>query len=189
MVVLHEVEALLGQKEWLFTHSMNVAREIESIAAQYALDPGICRMSALCHDLGGIFTPEDMMAKAVALDLPLDPAETQHPFLLHQHFSRIICQERLRISDTRILEAVGCHTTLKSNPSPYDMALYIADKLQWDQSGAPLYENNVREALAVSLEAACLTHIDYALSNGMVLMPHTWLLEARNWLIPFAASS
>jgi HD superfamily phosphohydrolase YqeK len=189
MVGLHEVEALFDQKEELLAHSMDVAREIEDIAEQFSLEPPICQLSALCHDLGGIFSPEEMMAKAVALDLPLDPAETQYPFLLHQHFSRILCSERLGISDTRILEAVGCHTTLKANPSPYDMALYIADKLAWDQPGFPPYENNVREALAVSLEAACLSHIDYVLSNGMILMPHTWLLEARNWLIPFAASS
>ena len=89
----------------------------------------------------------------------------------------------------RVLEAVGCHSTLKANPSPYDMALFVADKLAWDQPGAPPYENNVREALAVSLEAACLSHIDYVLRHGMILMPHTWLLEARNWLIPYVACS
>lgn len=189
MVGLHQVEALLDQKHALLRHSLDVVREIQSIAEQYKLDTEACIVAALCHDLGGTFSPEEMMEKAVVLDLPLDPSEVQHPFLLHQHFSKMICREQLNISDTRILEAVGCHTTLKANPSSYDMALYIADKLAWDQPGEPLYANNVREALIISLEAACLSHMDYVLSHGMVLMPHAWLLEARNWLIPYAISS
>lgn len=189
MVGLHDVEALLIDKKIIWEHSLHVAHEIKGISRRYALDEEICRISALCHDLGGILAPAEMVEKANALNMPLDPAELQHPFLLHQRFSEAICREKLHILDARILEAVGCHTTLKANPTPYDMALYIADKLAWDQSGSPPYEKMTRKALAISLEAACLAHIDYALCNGMILTPHRWLLEARSWLIPFAASS
>ena len=93
MVGLHDVETLLKNKPGIVKHSMDVAREIEGIAELYSLDPKICEVSALCHDLGGIYSEEEMLAKAGALDWPLDPAEIQHPFLLHQHFSKRICRE------------------------------------------------------------------------------------------------
>lgn len=189
MVGLHDVEALLCEKSHIWMHSLQVADEIEKIARRFGLDDQVCRISALCHDVGGLYPPEEMLFKANDMQLQLDPAELQYPFLLHQRFSEMLCREKLHIEDVRVVEAVGCHTTLKANATPYDMALYIADKLAWDQSTNPPYEKNVRLALTLSLETACLTHIDYVLCNGMILMPHSWLLEARRWLIPFAASS
>lgn len=189
MVGLHDVEMLLRNNNHILEHSKRVVEEIESIAKQFELDVQVCKVSALCHDVGGLYTGEEMLERAGDLHMPLDPAELQFPFLLHQRFSEMICRERFQIADERVMEAVGCHTTLKANASCYDMALYIADKLAWDQSITPPYEKDVRLALTLSLETACLTHIDYMLCNGMIVMPHSWLLEARRWLIPFAASS
>lgn len=62
------------------------------------------------------------------------------------------------------------------------MALFIADKLAWDQEGTPPYEQEVRAALTQSLPAACLTYMRYCIHHGRVLYPHTWWLEALVWL-------
>lgn len=188
---LCKAEELLRRhgKEAIWAHSKAVAEVTKAIAAQYGLDASVCRRAAYCHDVGGIVKPDEMIRIAREWEMPLDPAEVAHPFLLHQRFSERICREELGIVEERILCAVGCHTTLKANAAKYDMAVFLADKLAWDQPGEPPYRQVVEDALSLSLERACLAYIDYTMENGMILMPHGWLLEARAWLIPFASFS
>lgn len=184
MAGLPEAGALLlrHDKPHIWAHSQAVAEASRKIARQYGLDEDVCAQAAYAHDIGGILPPAEMLAQARALGWALDPAEEAHPFLLHQRFSCSLCEEALGISDARILSAVACHTTLKAEAGPYDMALFIADKLAWDQAGQPPYETAVRQALACSLPAACLAYIDYTMENGMILMPHQWFLQARAFL-------
>ncbi|MCL2518524.1 MAG: GNAT family N-acetyltransferase, partial [Oscillospiraceae bacterium] len=110
----------------------------------------------------------------------IDEAERKYPFLLHQRFSRLIAERDFGITDERILSAVECHSTLKANPSVYDMALFVADKLAWDQEGvSPFYEIVTS---AQSLEAASLTYMDYIVAHKMILHPHKWFKEGMNFL-------
>jgi len=187
---LHGVKSLFiaHGKERLWAHSKAVARGIAPIAAQYGLTPAPCRVAALCHDIAGILSPVEMLQKARESGMELDPAEEKYPSLLHQRLSSRWCADRLGITDTAVLSAVGCHTTLKAGATAMDMALFLAGKLYWDGPGAPPYEAVVRKELTISLERACLAYIDYVLAHGMILMPHRWLMEARGWLIPFSVS-
>jgi len=191
MAGLCDVEALFLShgKEHIWAHSKAVAEEIALIAAQYGLAGMTCRTAALCHDIAGILPPGEMIREAREKGMELDPAEERYPFLLHQRFSSRLCAERLGVDDEAALSAIQCHTTLKAGATATDMALFLADKLQWDQPNPPPFEAAVRKALCISLERACLAYMDYALINSMILMPHRWLLEARNWLIPFSVSS
>lgn len=184
MAGLHKAGKLLLEhgKEAIWAHSQAVAEEIRVIADQYGLDAEACETAALCHDIGGILSPQAMLEQAEIRGFSLDPAEAGYPFLLHQRYSAFLCGERLGIADDRVLSAVGCHTTLKAGASDIDMALFLADKLAWDQPGTPPYEAAMRGALQASLAAASLAYIDYAMAHGMILMPHRWLLEARAWL-------
>lgn len=73
-------------------------------------------------------------------------------------------------------------TTLRKEPSVYDMVLFIADKLSWDQNGRPPYFESVLHGLDISLEQACLNYMKYVVENGMVLYPHSWFLEGKSYL-------
>lgn len=77
---------------------------------------------------------------------------------------------------------LNCHTTLKKNPSVHDMVLFLVDKLSWDQNGTPPFFDVVTSALEISLAHASLAYINFVLDNGMVLSPHRWLVDAKNWL-------
>lgn len=123
-----------------------------------------------------------MLRIAEEREWEIDPAEMAHPFLLHQRISEIMAREAFHVADDAVLSAVACHTTLKAAPSAYDMALFLADKLAWDQEGAPPFAETVRGALQVSLEEPSLRYIDYVLDHGMILCPHRLLLEARSFL-------
>lgn len=181
---IHEAGQLLLQyyKAKVWAHSQAVAAEAGHIARRFNLDLDACMLGALCHDIGCILTPAQMTDYAHLHGWELDPSEEKYPFLLHQRFSALFCREKLGILDDRILSAVGCHTTLKADASMIDMAVFLADKLSWDQDGSPPYASCVYAALEESLPAGCLAQIDYTIDNGMILMPHRQLLEAHVWL-------
>lgn len=184
MAGLHRAGALLlaHGKAGIWAHAQAVAGAVEAIAQRHMVPLAPCVEAALCHDIGGILSAEEMLSRARALAWALDPAEERHPFLLHQRFSQRLCEERLGISDPRVLSAVGRHTTLGAAPSAIDMAVFLADKLAWDQPGMPPYLRAVEAALADSLQAACRAYIEYVLAHGMILMPHQRLLEGLAWL-------
>lgn len=163
-------------------HCMAVAKTGEKIAAQFGLDQSVVSAAALLHDVSNIVKPQDMLDYAISQNWELDEAEKQHPFLLHQRLSAVFAKEMFNIRDTAILSAIECHSTLKAAPSAYDMALFLADKLSWDSQGTPPFSNIVSSAFAHSLEYASLTYIHFVLNEGLILSPHKWLMDAKNFL-------
>lgn len=163
-------------------HVKDVADACARIAGQYGLDREACRAAGLLHDVGAVIRREDMSACARAHGFSLCEAEERYPFLLHQRISRVIAQTYFGVEDERILSAIECHTTLKKDASPGDMALFLADKLAWDQPGIPPYRDEVEEAVAKSLPQACLAYMDYTMNHGGLLYPHVWWTEAHEWL-------
>ena len=168
------------QKTW--RHVSDVAVVNGEIARQYGLDEGKCRLSALLHDIGAVIAPDDMLVFIESRGLALCEAERRHPFLLHQRVSRVIAEEYFSIEDPEILLPIQHHTTLREDATAYDMALFIADKLAWDQDGVPPFYDAVRTALDESLEAACLKYMDYMIDSGKLLYPHTDWTKAHRWL-------
>lgn len=134
------------------------------------------------HDISAVIHPTDMLNYMIKNNLFVDESERKHPFLLHQRISKILAINFFNIDDETILSAIECHTTLKSNPSKYDMALFIADKLSWDKEGIPPFYDIVSENLTYSLEKACLSYINYAIDNNMILHPHSWIIASKKYL-------
>lgn len=169
-------------KQETAAHCMAVAKTNEALARRFKLDISAASACALLHDISNVIKPQDMLHYAVAQNWALDEAERRHPFLLHQRLSAVFAQTLFNVNDAAVVSAIGCHTTLKAAPSDDDMALFLADKLSWDQAGTPPFFDVVSSALTHSLRYACLTYINFVLTNGMILCPHKWLMEAREWL-------
>ena len=163
-------------------HSIAVAHTNKLLADRFCLDEEAAVTSALLHDIAAIVKPGDMLAYAVGEHWEIDPSEQKHPFLLHQRVSAVIAKELFKVSDGTVLSAVACHSTLKPAPSDYDMALFLADKLSWDQDGTPPFYDAVSHALDRSLRHASLVYIEYVFKNNMILFPHRWVLDAKRWL-------
>ena len=173
---------LENNKEKTLKHVMDVANTNSEIAEKYGLDKNMCILSGYLHDISAVIQPNDMLTYMVENNLFIDESERKYPFILHQRISRLLAKTFFNIEDETILSAIECHTTLKSNPSQYDMALFIADKLSWDQNGAPPFYDILIENLSLSLEKACLSYINYIIDNGMILHPHSWLTESKEYL-------
>lgn len=179
-----KIEQFLGSrgKTNTYVHVSKVAKVNREIARIYGLDEAKCNICGLLHDVSAVMKAEDMLAYAYHAGMQIDRAEEKYPFLLHQRLSRVFAEELFEVQDAEVLSAIECHTTLKKNPGRYDMALFIADKLAWDQEGVPPFYAAVHQALFLSLESACLTYIDYIMDHGLVLWPHEWLIDARRSL-------
>ncbi len=172
----------LNNKQKAFDHCHAVAETNIKIAQKYDLDKKICERAGYLHDISAVIEPADMLALAQKLELYIDEAEVRYPFLLHQRMSRFMATNVFDITDELILSAIECHTTLKANPTKYDMALFIADKLSWDQDGQPPFYNDIDHALEISLEKASLAYMEYIVENKMILFPHKWFTEGLVYL-------
>ncbi|HIZ56593.1 MAG TPA: bis(5'-nucleosyl)-tetraphosphatase (symmetrical) YqeK [Firmicutes bacterium] len=169
-------------KEEIANHCIAVAKTSREIAARFGLDESTASVSALLHDISNVVRPQDMLDYAITQNWALDDAERKHPFLLHQRLSAVFAQELFDIHDAAILSAIECHSTLKADPSGYDMVLFLADKLSWDQGETPPFYGLVSSALEYSLAYACLVYINFVLDNGLILSPHQWLIHAKIFL-------
>lgn len=168
----------LNHKNSTWIHVKKVAKVAKQLAKHYSIDPQKAYIGGLFHDISAIIQPEDMLKIMKENHLSLDPAEEHYPFLLHQQISAFIAEDYFGIKDQEILSAIACHTTLKKEPCPLDMLLFIADKIAWDQEGEPPYLNELKASLLISLEKACQTYIDYLFNEGKLLYPHQNLIEA-----------
>ena len=172
----------LSNKYKILEHSENVARVNIELAEKFNLDKAKCETAAYCHDISGIMNPLNMLEYAESHNMYIDTAEAKYPFILHQRLSALIAETILDITDEEILSPICHHTTLKANPSDYDMALFVADKLAWDQDGTPPFYDDIKEALEISLYHAAYAYIKYVTDHNMILYPHKWFIEAKEWL-------
>jgi len=171
----------LYNKQKTFEHVKAVAEVNIKIAEQYNLDKNICELCGYLHDISAVISYDYMMKYAVDNNWQIYETEKKIPMLLHQRISKVIAEEDFNITDNRILSAVECHSTLKANPSDYDMALFIADKLAWDLGFPPFYDV-VADALKYSLEKTSLVYMNYIVEHKMILEPHPWFEESVRFL-------
>lgn len=169
---------LNNNKADVLKHVEDVADIAVGLAKAYNLDIDKINLAALLHDISGIMAPQEMYEFAKMRGLEIDPAEEKYNALLHQRISKIIAQEDFEITDSDILNAIECHTTLRKNATVYDKVIFIADKISWDQKGVPSYDDLLKSAATESLDAACYSYIKYQFDNNLLVMPHQWLMEA-----------
>lgn len=179
----YDVCLLLDKNQKFLTknHVLAVAQTAKQLARQFDYDEQIVYQAALLHDIGAIIKPQDMLEIIKCKNERLDEAEKRFPFILHQRISKIIAKKYFHIDDDNILNAIECHTTLKASPTAYDMIVFLADKISWDQQGLPPYLDIIEKGLKVSLEKACYDYIEYLFANDKLLYPHQNILDARSF--------
>ncbi|WP_199925001.1 hypothetical protein [Paenibacillus sp. IHBB 10380] len=113
------------------------------------------------------------------LQIDILPEEELFPMIIHQKISKVMARNIFGITDVEILDAVGCHTTLRANATLLDHVLFVADKIAWDQSGVPPYIEVLNRHLKKSLTHASFAYINYLWERKETLkVVHPWLKEA-----------
>lgn len=160
-------------------HSMEVGGEARRTALRFGADPQAAEAAGWLHDISAVIPPDGRAAAARALGIEVLPEEEQFPMIIHQKLSRVMAGEIFHIRNPGILDAVGCHTTLRAGSTLLDRVLFAADKIAWDQPGTPPYLAELEKELDRSLTHAAYAYLSYLWERREALrVIHPWLREA-----------
>ncbi|MCM3273496.1 bis(5'-nucleosyl)-tetraphosphatase (symmetrical) YqeK [Paenibacillus elgii] len=160
-------------------HCMDVGTEARRIALWFGADPEAAETSGWLHDISAVIPNGDRIAVSRELGIEVLPEEEAFPMIIHQKLSVVMAQQLFGITDAAILDAVGCHTTLRSDSTLLDQVLFVADKVAWDQPGTPPYIRELQEQLNRSLIHGAFAYINYLWERKQTLkVVHPWLKEA-----------
>jgi len=164
-------------------HCMDVGTEARRIAQLYYADPERAELAGWLHDISAVFPNEERIEAARQLGIDILPEEEQFPMIIHQKLSKVMARDIFGVQDAEVLDAVGCHTTLRADASQLDLVLFVADKIAWDQQGIPPYIEELYHNLAISLEHAAFAYIQYLWERKDTLkVIHPWLADAYEQL-------
>jgi predicted HD superfamily hydrolase involved in NAD metabolism len=171
-----------NRKNKTFEHSVNVAKKGMELASIYNGNQDKIKIAAYLHDISAVIPDDLKIEYSNIYNIDIIDVEKQVPMIIHQKISRNIAEETFSIKDKEILNAIECHTTLKSNPSKLDMILFISDKIKWDQQDIPPYINLIENGLKKSLDYSIKIYIKYLIDNKHQLkVIHPLLIEAYEY--------
>jgi predicted HD superfamily hydrolase involved in NAD metabolism len=179
--VLQDVPLFLNHHRCSNTiqHSQQVAFEAQRIALSASVDSKKAEIAGWLHDISAVFPAPDRAIIARKLGLEVLAEEDRCPMIVHQKLSRLMAWEIFDVTDPLILDAVGCHTTLRAHSTTLDKVLFVADKIAWDSKGTPPYATALQAALDESLDHAVRYFLTYLWERRQSLQViHPWLREA-----------
>jgi len=160
-------------------HCIKVGEEAKRIAERFHESPEAALYSGYLHDISAVYPNEMRIEIARAFELEILPEEEIFPMIIHQKLSKQMARDLFKINDEVILNAVGCHTTLRKGSTKMDRVLFVADKIAWDQVGNPPYLKDILAKLEVSIEHAAFEYISYLWNQRDKLkVLHPWLADA-----------
>ena len=164
-------------------HVRRVAQEAKRLANQFGADPMAAETAAWLHDISAVIPNEARVEMCQLFNVPIFPGEADFPMILHQKLSAVVAQAVFGVTDTAVLSAIGCHTTLKAGASLLDKIVFVADKIKWDQPGEPPYLVEIETAVAHSIDDACRVYLRYLWQQRKTLRYiHPWFAAAHEEL-------
>ncbi len=166
-------------------HCQRVAAVARRLALRFDEAPDQAELAGWLHDISAVIPVSQRLAAAQALGLEVLPEEAAFPMILHQKLSIEIARELFKVTRPAVLNAIGCHTTLKADASRLDMVVFIADKLEWDGSGTAPFLPAVLAGLERSLEHGVFAYLNFLWQQRDTLRcVHPWLAAAYRQLAP-----
>lgn len=160
-------------------HSKRVSLESKRLAQRYHSSEKKAEIAGILHDISAVFPAHRRLYIAKQLGIDILEEEKAFPMIIHQKISKVMARELFQVHDPAILNAIECHTTLKKDPSLLELIVFVADKIEWDQTGTPPYIEVLKKSLTVSLEQGAFSYIDYLWKQkDRLKVIHPWLAES-----------
>lgn len=130
------------------------------LAARHGLDTERVQLAAQGHDVLRALDDAELLARAEARGMAIDPTERAEPVLLHGPLGALELSERFGVVDEPVLHAVRWHTTGHPDFDPEAWAFFVADKAEPEKLRRWPELERVLDLAADSLEAAALAYLE-----------------------------
>ena len=159
----------------LLAHIDRVVALAGPLARRHGAGEARVLLAAQGHDLLRALPDAELLRRAEAHGLLIEPVERSEPVLLHGPLGALELEARFAITDTTVLDAVRWHTTGHPDFGPEAWAVFIADKVEPQKLERWPALATVAARARDSLEAAALHYLDLsaqrALREGWALHP------------------
>ncbi len=116
--------------DYRLVHSMSVAKTAARLAAVHGLPVNACELAGLLHDCAKCMDIETLRQIAWAHHLKLLDAELRSNGLLHGPIGGVLAETDFDVHDPAILNAIAYHTTGYPGMTDFEMAVFLADKIE-----------------------------------------------------------
>ena len=148
-----------------YIHSLGTAETAQKLAAHWQLDETKAYLAGLLHDAAKSWPEEQLLSLSLLYGVPVDDWTLDHPDLLHGPIAAAMLIDEWNIEDDEIEKAIRCHTLPDEEMSPFDMIIYLADKIEpnrkpWDglEELRKLAYEDLEKAMAAAL-AGCMSYV------------------------------
>ncbi len=166
-----------------FAHSLAVAMTSKQLAVRYGIDETKAEKAGLLHDCAKCLPLSEMQSAVRKKRLTNDPLFLSSGALLHSLAGAAVAEDKYRMMDPEILEAIAYHNTGFPGMSPLAMCVCLADYIEPNREPFPGLEE-IRSEAEVSMEKALLLGLErtaaHICSKGKKLHPRT--LNTIAWL-------
>lgn len=147
--------------EQRYQHSLNVAKEAESLARLHGADVEKARIAAMLHDVCKDEHKDVMLQRLHASGIICDKKALQQPALWHALSGYLYLKNECGVLDEDILNAVRYHTTARGGMSLLEKVVYVADVTSEDRQYGDV--DTVRALAHASLDKAMLYVLQYTI--------------------------
>jgi predicted HD superfamily hydrolase involved in NAD metabolism len=151
----------------MLAHIDRVVALADELARAHGLDVARARLMAQGHDLVRAVEPAELLRRAEARGLPIDPVERDEPVILHGPIGALELRERFGLTDAGVLFAIQWHTPGHPDYDGEAWAMFIADKVDPHKVKRWPALAEVRALADDSLEAAALRYLDLRLEEAL----------------------
>ena len=116
--------------DYRLVHSMAVAKTAAHLAAVHGLPEDACELAGLLHDCAKCMDIETLRQIAAAHHLKLLDVELRSNGLLHGPVGGVLAETDFDVHDPAILNAIAYHTTGYPGMTDFEMAVFLADKIE-----------------------------------------------------------
>ncbi len=165
-----------------FQHILGVEAMARDLAQCHGVSPDLAERAGLMHDLAKCFRPKELLRRAIAANLPLDPVLEATPHLLHADVGALVAQEQFGETHPEVLDAIRNHTLGQRDMSVLSCVVYLADALEPNRGDTPELRALRRIStthLFQAVWAVADASIRHLLDRPALIHPRT--LQTRNW--------
>ena len=153
--------------EAMAAHIDRVVALADQLARRHGLDVARVRLAAQGHDLLRAVPPAELLIRAEARGMPIDPVERAEPVMLHGPLGALELEERFGVTDRGVLEAIRWHTPGHPDYTLEDWAMFVADKVEPEKLRQAPALLQVRDLAEESLPRAALAYLDQRLTEAV----------------------